>query len=523
MRKEFNDTGLCVVNKHFMVDTTNKIEQIFTRLIERGKYFTINRSRQFGKTTTISLISDLLKTKDEYFVIETSFEGIGDDIFQDQKSFSYGFLKHLYSRTKFFNPDLANIFLEESKQVSNLSDLSEFITDFTFKKQKKVVLIIDEVDKSSNNQLFLSFIGMLRDKYLKRDRGEDYTFHSVILAGVHDVKTIKLKIRPDSEEKLNSPWNIAVDFNIDLSFKAWEIVSMLDSYTNETGIEMDKKAISEKLYYYTSGYPYLVSKMCKFIDEDIIVNRENKNWTIDDVDQAFHKIVYSGYTTTLFDSMSKNLENNKELYDFIFDIVVQNAKKSFSINNPIVNLAHVYGIIKDAGKCAIHNRIFAQRIYDYMLSKLETSNYFESVPFHDKYFIGSDIDMPYIMRRYQQFMKEQYSHKDKKFIEREGRLLFLSYLKPIINGNGYDFKEPVVGEDRRMDIVVTFGKKRYVIELKIWYGEEYHQSGLQQLSDYLDIYSLKKGWLLIYDFRKSKKYTEEIINFKDKEIFTVWV
>ena len=127
------------------------------------------------------------------------------------------------------------------------------------------------------------------------------------------------------------------------------------------------------------------------------------------------------------------------------------------------------------------------------------------------------------MQRFQAFMKEHYSQQDRKFLEREGRLIFLSYLRPIINGRGFDFKEPAVADERRMDIVITYQDKRYVIELKRWYGDKYHQLGLKQLSDYLDIYSLKEGYLLIYDFNKSKSYKEEQIQFEDKAIFAVWV
>lgn len=108
-------------------------------------------------------------------------------------------------------------------------------------------------------------------------------------------------------------------------------------------------------------------------------------------------------------------------------------------------------------------------------------------------------------------------------MEREGRLLFLSFLLPIVNGYGFEFKEPSVGNEKRMDIVITFQDKRYVIELKRWYGEQYHQKSLQQLSDYLDLYGLKEGYLLIYDFNKGKVYKEEAIDFQDKRIFAVWV
>ncbi|MCB0594130.1 MAG: hypothetical protein H6557_31325 [Lewinellaceae bacterium] len=61
------------------------------------------------------------------------------------------------------------------------------------------------------------------------------------------------------------------------------------------------------------------------------------------------------------------------------------------------------------------------------------------------------------------------------------------------------------------------------MELKRWRGESYHQKGLQQLSNYLDTYSLQKGFLLIFDFRKQKEYKTEKISFENKEIFAVWV
>ena len=58
-----------------------------------------------------------------------------------------------------------------AKNISNIKDLSKVITNFVKESSKEVVLFIDEVDKSSNNQLFLSFIGMLRNKYLARETG----------------------------------------------------------------------------------------------------------------------------------------------------------------------------------------------------------------------------------------------------------------------------------------------------------------------------------------------------------------
>ena len=365
---------------------------------------------------------------------------------------------------------------------------------------------------------------MLRNKYLARNRGVDTTFHSVILAGVHDIKTIKLKLHPGEEEKLNSPWNIATDLNVDLSFNSEQIVTLLDDFlTEHSSIQIPKKEISEKIYYYTSGYPFLVSLMCKTIYEKIISEREDQNWHLKDVQTAFEMIVYGGYTTTLFDSIAKNVQNDEKLNKFIHELVINNAKIDFITNDKIIMYANAHAIIRDKqGKCIIHNRIFSQRLYDLLLVRMKIEGHFKDIPLHNKYYVGNDIDIPYILRRFQQFMREEYSEKDTKFLEREGRLLFLSYLKPIINGSGYVFKEPVVGDDRRMDLVITHNKKRYIIELKIWRGDAYHQEGLEQLSDYMDIYSLKESYLLIFNFNKKKEYKEKEIEFKDKNIFTVW-
>ncbi len=254
--------------------------------------------------------------------------------------------------------------------------------------------------------------------------------------------------------------------------------------------------------------------------------REEKNWSVADVDAAFKMIADEGYTTTLFDSLAKNLENNRKLYELISQIVINGVSFPFTITNPVISLGHLYGILapSEQGRCRIHNRIFEQRIYAHIMSEMLQTTYREVNGFRGpEFYTAEGLDVRLILQRFQIFMKEHYSDRDARFLEREGRLLFLSYLRPIINGIGFDFKEPNVSHERRMDIVISWQNKRYVLELKIWHGPKYHQEGLRQLSDYLDIYSLNQGYLLIYDFNKNKKYRQEHISFEDKQIFAVWV
>lgn len=92
--------------------------------------------------------------------------------------------------------------LYDSSDVT-LSSLFDKLSEVCRTSSKKVVLIIDEVDSASNNQVFVDFLAQLRDQYLYREVTP--AFHSVILAGVYDVRNLKLKLRPEDEHKYNSP------------------------------------------------------------------------------------------------------------------------------------------------------------------------------------------------------------------------------------------------------------------------------------------------------------------------------
>jgi len=186
------------------------------------------------------LLDRELKKRDDYLVLKISFEGIDAPTYADPAGFIKAFLEMLKDKFLFLKENRFAGFIDQHLlTTATMPELSRLISQLVKAIDLNTVLMIDEVDKSTNNQLFLDFLGMLRTKYLKRSEGEDYTFHSVILAGVHDVKTLKIKIRAGDEEKLNSPWNIAVDFDVDLSLFPGEIASMLEDYAANRDVKID--------------------------------------------------------------------------------------------------------------------------------------------------------------------------------------------------------------------------------------------------------------------------------------------
>ena len=116
-----------------------------------------------------------------------------------------------------------------------------------------------------------------------------------------------------------------------------------------------------------------------------------------------------------------------------------------------------------------------------------------------------------------------YGDNTNTFVEENGRRLFLLYLKPIINGTGNYYIEAQTRDQTRTDIIVDYLGKQYVIELKIWHGNEYNKRGEEQLAEYLEYYHLDKGYLLSFNFNKNKQTGLKEIQFGDKILVEVVV
>ncbi|RCW58348.1 AAA-like domain-containing protein [Halanaerobium sp. ST460_2HS_T2] len=518
--KKFNTTGVCIPEKHYMADVSKKIREI-EKMVAEGKYFTINKPRQSGKTTILYLLEKNLM-KDDYIPILISFEGIGDEVFNSEKAFIKAFINLMKKDLSFKNEhNKLNFDQRKIDNLDNFADLNNYLFEFVDKAERKIVLMIDEVDKSSNNQLFLSFLGLLRDKFIKAQAERDKTFYSVILSGVHDVKNLKLKLRDDEEHKYNSPWNIASEFKVDFELEVDQIASMLKEYQEDRDIDLDSDYFAEKMHYYTSGHPFLVSKLAEIIAEEIL--RENESsWEQEHLEQAVKIILAKDLPN--FDTLIKNIENNNDLEDMCVDLIVDGRKITYNLDNPTIEKGELYGIFKnDNGSLKIHNRIYEQRIYNYLISKIENSMESDAFDFKDSFIDNGQLNLKAVLERFQVFIKEQYSDRDRDFLERNGRLIFLAFLKPIINGKGFDFKEVQISQEKRLDVVISYLEQKYIVELKIWRGEEYHQRGLEQLADYLESQNMDQGYLLSFNFNLNKEYKNEEMEVKNKKIFAYWV
>lgn len=527
MAKTFNVTGVCIPQKNYMVDTSGRIEKIIASYIREGKYFTINRARQYGKTTTLYLLEERLK--EQYIVLSLSFEA-SDEYFESLLTLTEGLVMDI-SDCLAAQKVPAGIIEEWNAPIAErfpMRSLGLKISALCRNCEKKIILMIDEVDKSADNQIFLSFLGLLREKYLKQRQGKDDTFHSVILSGVYDVKNLKLKLHPEEESKYNSPWNIAADFDVDMSFSPEDIATMLAVYEEDYGTEMDISAVSRLIYDYTSGYPYLVSRICQLTDEKIAGTRDFPNrkcaWTREGILEA--EALLRREPNTLFDDMTKKLMDYPKLKGMIQDILFVGSSYPFKRENPLIDLGVTFGFLKEKnGTVAIGNRIYETHLYDLFLSEMamDSGTYRAAYMDRNQFIVGGMLQMDIVMHKFYEHFMEIYQDSDLKFLEEQGRKIFLLYLKPIINGSGNYYVEARTRDMKRTDIIVDYRGRQFVIELKIWHGEEYNKRGEQQLFEYLDYYKLDEGYLLSFNFNKNKKTGIKELRYQEKKLMEIVV
>ena len=372
MPKVFNTTAVCIPKEHYMVNLDERLKKIKV-FVDAGKYFTINRARQYGKTTTLRAL--YLYLQGEYYVVSMDFQTFGSAEFQTEtifsRSFANSFLRSLkrnpVNKTEQLNEAMAQ--LEKSVASQNdffaLKALFEQLGDICAVSDKPIVLMIDEVDSALNNQVFLDFLAQLRAQYMERDIYP--TFRSVILAGVYDVKNLRGKIRPEDEHRYNSPWNIAADFDISMSFSKNEIAGMLTEYEADykTGMNVDEMA--GLLFDDTSGYPFLVSRLCQLMDE-VVCKKETYGsksaaWTKEGFYEAQRLILAE--KNMLFESLSEKLVSYPELNDMLKSLLFTGKPIVFNYYEPSIGVASMFGFVKNKnGMLVVANRIFETWLYN---------------------------------------------------------------------------------------------------------------------------------------------------------------
>lgn len=158
MHKFFNVSGDCKPGLHYMVDLSSRLQKIKS-MVDSGQYFTINRARQYGKTTTLRGLANLLHT--DYTVISLDFQLISHNDFSSEGTFVRAFSNMILDNVTDIVPEILeqlHAFAEHAGETVSLSSFFRCLSKWCGLSQKKLVLIIDEVDSAVQNKHNISLL-----------------------------------------------------------------------------------------------------------------------------------------------------------------------------------------------------------------------------------------------------------------------------------------------------------------------------------------------------------------------------
>ncbi len=367
--KRFNTAAVCLPSEHYMADLSERVREI-KKMVDDEKYFTITRPGQYGKTTILCALKNVLEKT--YEVAGISFGTLSAADFDTEQSFIEAFCR-LIKRENGKGLSIPSVILKRLEgylvrkaDEATLSELYDTLSEWCELSAKPVVLIVDDVDTEPDNQVFRDFLAQLRCGYISRDMNDEPFFHSVILAGVTDVKSPRNEIHAGKVYIERSPWNIAADFTLDMSLSETDIKGMLDEYEADHHTGMNTEAAANSIRGYTNGYPFLVSRICQLIDEKLVPSvfaARKEAWTEAGVEEAVKLILAE--KNPLFDFLIKKICKCDKLKEMLHVILLQ-GDAAYLMGNEEQKQLIEYGFIVPANsRVTVANRIIEMCLNKY--------------------------------------------------------------------------------------------------------------------------------------------------------------
>jgi len=504
-RRIFNRTGCCIPEMHYIVNPLRNLEKEIMRHIEQNEYFIIHAPRQSGKTTLLHSFARKLNQTGNYISVVFSLESASYRSV-NEKDATIKILESLYV----ISQDFLNEKDLPSKDYKDIS-LFLYLSEWTKKVEKPIVLFIDEID-SLYDDVLISVLRQLRNGFQFRPNSFPA---SIALVGLRDIREYKIKIKnEDGSIGTASPFNIKADsFRLE-NFSLKDITELFEQYTNDTQ-QVFTKEVTQLIYDYTWGQPWLVNAMAyemttRILDEDYTVPL-----TLELVEKAKENIILR--RDTHLDSLLVKL--NEPRIKNIVAKIFSGDSLDFNVFDNDLRYVMDLGIIKKTNSGVK----FSNLIYEDIITRLLNSGLQENmIPIvQSSWFINKEGKLKFndILKEFQQFYRENSESWLDRFDYQEcgQQLLFLAFLQRVVNGGGKINREMALGNGRA-DIFIEFANEKFVVELKIKNQKFNLGRALTQLDRYLDTLGENKGWLMVFELKKSTEISwEERIKWTETE------
>ena len=471
-------------------NVTNMDNQDIKTMVDLGRYFSIFAPRQSGKTTFFKEFCRKLEKDRTYVPILLSF--------QDYKSLQtqrfYNLIKKSLcrqligrlSQVECPRLDVIKSFIETCTMSDHISFRELFEELNRIVEQKKIVIFIDEFDGIPRGDLE-NFLTTLRELYQEYKGREDKALYSVGLVGIRNIT--KLIVGGVS------PFNIADQVKLP-PFSLKNVHDLYTQYTEETNQSFTEGAV-KMVFEETGGQPWLINRLGTILTVNIRPET-TELITEEDVDKGVEMLLYE--ENSHFDNITEKAKQFKETFiEVVFDGV------EYVPGNEEQSLLLTHGLIKAEGKnLFVSNPIYKKRF---------TRTFFREAGAgadmaHRGYFAADGfLNMEAILSDFEEYIIQigvNAFYTNKKPYEKTGQFLLTAWLYQFVEGGRGELRYEMPTGLGRMDILLTYRERKYIIETKINRAniDKTIDRAVEQLGEkYLLTEMAKEGYVVVFDVK----------------------
>ena len=509
--RRFGTEGRLYLEDNYIVPRTEETADFIDR-VKQGKYIVLFAPRQTGKTTFFRLALDALTAEDPtYFPIQLNFEEYENSAPADFYRCFYNDIREeiekVLQRQEEGPSEVLLHFLDNVEINDHISMRRFFSKLASFLKNQKVVLLIDEFDAIPRDAV-TGFLRSLRRIYLS---GRTRCPHSVGIVGIKNI--IQLNY-----DRSVSPFNIQQEFHLP-NFTLEQVQELLGQYTDEVGQAFVPDVVTA-IHKQTAGQPVLVNRFAQILTEELDIPKTEpitmEHWTT-----AHAQLLHARNTN--IQHLTTNIRKDPRFEKILMRITAHEDGVPFNIDDDDISELASYGVISRGtdGMCEIANPIYLYRIlraFKPAVNGLE-EEYFpvdSRVGFRAYLTDIGQIAMALLLDNFRDFITRagfrilQVPQTPKESV---GRHLLLTYLDQFVQAVGGSMYLEVQTGRGRIDILIAHNKRKYIIETKVWRGNNRYQAGKQQLAAYLKSEGATEGYYVVFDHRKEAEPRVETETF----------
>lgn len=473
------------------------------RLIEDHKYLTLHAGRQTGKTTSLMWLERHFNATGRWRALWIDIETAHDE---PDPALAFRTILESFDRAlgrrypDLARPDAAEI---DALLRNPATALLNYLSLLSQLDPRPLVVLFDEADGLVGPAM-VSFLTQLRHGYIERSQAPFAA--SVALVGQRQVRDYALT----AEERravtwlgTTSPFNITAEATTLGPFTEAEVADLLAQHTTATGQRFEPEA-ARRIWELGQGHPWLTSALA-----DQIVGRDVEDRgvhiTAQHVEAAKETIILE--RRSHIDSLVARLREPRVLR--ILGPMLAGGQTAADVLDD--DFAYVVGL----GLIGLIDGRFeiANPIYREVIPRALTFIRQAQIPAEPVAYVRPDgsLAMAQLMASFQVFWRKDGHLAAEGFGYREAgpHLMLMAFLQRVLNGGGRLEREYGLGRGA-LDLMIFWKAERYAVEVKLRRDTETEEEALAQIAHYLDQAGLDEGWLVMFDLRKERSWSEKI-------------